>query len=344
MDILLLILQIELLLLTLITAPVLMTRYLVRRNRPLQALPWAKVTLATSRVIPIWRGFGNLNVATCYLMADDFPAAQRHAEQAVSFFARHPSPRFRSQDAMARAYLGIALSRSGQMREAEALLDSALALGVRVGPIRSMTDIYAAGVYIQRGRLADAAQLIEPILAAPKLSADYRIAAETLLAAQKYFMEDFAGGLALARQAMGRKTAATRLTLNATLAAQICLIELGDLREAQTLEAGMMAQIAEAPRNLQAGALRASGSLALKLGNLDRARDQAERASSLDPTPNAQAASLLIQAEVFALRQNFQRAASLTDAVLRSDAIDFYQRRARALQSRLSAPPTPTLL
>ena len=83
--------------------------------------------------------------------------------------------------------------------------------------------------------------------------------------------------------------------------------------------------------------------LALKLGNLDRAREQAERAAALHPTPNAQASSLLIQAEVFALRQNFQRAASLTDAVLRSEAIDFYQRRARALQSRLAAPPTPAL-
>ena len=261
----------------------------------------------------------------------------------VNYFALRSSPKFRANRAVGLSYLGIALSRTGQIPQAEQRLDEALALGVRNPSIRAHAEIIAAGVYLNRGRLTDAGRLMEQVLAAPKLGEDYRIAAENLLAYQKYYGEDFAGGLVLARQAMQRKTTSARFTVAATITAQMCLTELGDLRESQTLEAGILSQISEAPRNIQAAALRSSAALALKRGDLDRAREQAERAASLDFTPNAYAASLLIQAEVFALRQNFQRAASLTDAVLRSEAIDFYQRRARALQDRLAAAPLPAL-
>ena len=284
-----------------------------------------------------------MNVAACYILTDDFHAAQPYAEKAVAFYERRPSGMFRPHNALSQTYLGLTLARAGDFEAAEQRLDSALALGVRNPGIRAMAQIYAAGVYLNRGRLADAGRFLEEVLAMPKLSEDFRLAAETLLSAQKYYMEDFAGSLTLARQAMARKTTLFRLTANAAVMAQACLTELGDLREAQTLEAGLSGQMAEAPRNLQGAALRASAELALKRGDLDRAREQAERAASFDSTPNAQASCLLIQAEVFLLRQNFQRAASLTDAVLRSEAIDFYKRRARALQSRLAAAPAPAL-
>ena len=343
MDPLLLILLIETLLLSLLLGPLLMTRRLIRRNQPLKALPWAKTTLALGRVFPFCRGIGNLNVAACYVMADDFTTALPHAEQAVNYFALRSSPKFRANRAIGLSYLGIALSRTGQMQQAEQRLDEALSLGIRNPSVRAHAEIIAANVYLNRGRLADAGRLMEQVLAMPKLDEERRSAAENLLAGQKYYSEDFAGGLTLARQALQRKTTPARFLVAATINAQFCLTELGELREAQALEAGILSQISEAPRNIQSAALRASANLALKLGNLDRAREQAERAALLDSTPNAYAASLLIQAEVFALRQNFQRAASLTDAVLRSEAIDFYQRRARALQGRLSAPPLSAL-
>ena len=338
MDLFTLLLLIEIALFVLLVAPVAMTRYYFRRNQYLKALPWAKTTRAIGRVFPLWRGMGNINVAACYIMADDFAAAMPHAEQAVTYFERRSSPKFLANRAIGLSYLGMALARSGQIEQAEQRLDAALALGVRNRRVRVHAETYAASVYLGRGRLADAGRLMERVLATPKISEDQRAVAENLLAVQRYYAEDFVGGLALARQAMQRKTSLPRFTVSATIAAQMCLTELGELREAQALEAGILTQIMEAPRNVQAAALRASAMLALKLGGLDRAREQAERAAALDPTPNAQASCLLVQAEVFALRQNGQRALSLTGAVLRSDAIDFYQRRARAMQARLAAP------
>ncbi len=338
-----LLLLFEFIFFALVIIPTRMTRRLLRSNRPLKALSWAKTTLAISHVVPSLRGVGNLNVAACYLSADNAIAAQPYAEKAVAHYDRHASPRLNANRALSSAYLGLTFARAGQYQEAEELVDSALTLTVRNTEVRALTQINAAGVYLNRGRLADAARLMEQVLAMPKVSDDFRLMAEIQLAAQRYYSEDFAGGLAMARQAMQRKTMTLRLTTQAAALAEACLIELGDLREAQNLDAGILAQISDAPRPIQNMALLTSAHLALKLGNLDRAREMAERAAPLSPAPNAQAACLLIQAEVFALRQNSQRAASLIDAVLHSDAIDFYQRRARALQARLSAPVVPAL-
>ena len=331
------VLRLELLLVACLLVPLLMTRFLIKRSRYLSALRWAKITLATGRVLPFWRGIGNLNVAACYIGADDCAAALPHAERAVAFCEKNRLARRKPNYALSLAYLGIAQFRAGQQEQAEQRLEAALALNIRNPRIRAMTEIYAAGIYLNRGRLAEAGLLMERTLASPKLGDDYRLAAESTLALQKYFSEDFAGSLAMARQAMQGHAATPALWVNAAVTAQNCLVQLGELAEAQALEAGILARVDDAPLRSQGASLRGSANLALKLGNLDRARELAERAAALDPLPNAQAGAMLIQAEVFAQRQNFQRAASLTDAVLRSDAIDFYKVRARALQARLSA-------
>ena len=205
MDFLLLLLQIELVLIALLFVPILMTRYHLNRRRPLKALTWAKFTLNVGRVLPTWRGVGNSGVAVCYIQADDFAAAQPYAERAAAYYEENTAKRLNAHRAVALANLGITLSRSGQMEQAEQRLDAALKIGVRNPAIRAMTEIYAANVYLNRGRLTDAARLMQEVLASPKLSEDYRVSAENLLAMQKYFTEDFAGGLALARQAMQRK-------------------------------------------------------------------------------------------------------------------------------------------
>ena len=318
-------------------------RLLLRNNRPKQALFWARFPLAVSRVLPTWRCVANINMAACYLTIGDYVAALPYAEKAVAHYEDAHAPRYRSVKALASAYLGIALLRGGQIERAEKLLDAALNLGTLRPAYRDMTESAAAGVYIQRGRLTEAKRLLESLLARPKVNPDIRLNSELLLAGCLSFQEDYPAALAILRKAKQQKTKLDWLSALADALLTNCLTEAEEFREAQELEAPLLLEAPEMPSHIQAAILRASANLALKTDRLDRAREQAERAAALDPTPNAQAGSMLTQAEVFAARQNAQRAMSLTDAILRSDAIDFYKNRARALQARIAAPVVPML-
>ena len=112
------------------------------------------------------------------------------------------------------------------------------------------------------------------------------------------------------------------------------------LGEAQDVAAQIAPDLNKMDAFRQGAALRALAELALKQGDLDRARDLAQRSATLGINPNAHANTLLIQAQVFAARHNTHRALTLCRDILETRSVRFYKQRAQELIDRLEAPDT----
>jgi tetratricopeptide (TPR) repeat protein len=317
----------------LLLVPVLIGALHLRRHRYARALPWFRYAYALSRFIRSWRGVMALNLCACHVGLGDYAAALSYAEEAVRETDRL---RQRRNALQARGYLGIVLTRLGEYARAEQLFNEALN-GPRLRPrLRTEIESCAATTYVHLGRLEEAARLLEKVISEAPSGSDMQIVSEVNLSSCLYFSGKPAEALKMARHAARKKGRVPWIHDFAQAACMLYLTELGEIAEAQTLQSQLLQHVPDQTPHIQGFVFRATASLALRYGDLDRARDYAERAYGLDPNPNAQAAALLLQAEVFAAHQNSSRASALCAEILRLNPMEFYERRAEDLQHRLS--------
>jgi tetratricopeptide (TPR) repeat protein len=290
------------------------------------------------RFLPHWRRFGALYLAQIYISMGDFESALPYAEEAVAAYERVKKPWIKPWLATAQGCLGVILTRQGHFDRAEALMDEALATG-RMRPVfRSVLEINAATTYINRGRIDEAERLLDPFVGVQRPKPDIQAIAMNNRCLCYYLKGDLESAIELSKRAMEQPFRTPMVRPVTQISHMFYLACAGQIAEAQAMEALLNPQIPALSPHLQGAAYRSIARLALTKGNLDRARDYAERAARLDPNPNAQAEPLLIQAEVFATRQNLHRAVTLCEQVLRSDAIEFHKRRAAEMIQHLTAP------
>ncbi len=306
--------------------------YLFHHDKAEQALAWFRWWYRLSRLIRTWRGMAAMNMSACHIALGDLAAALPYTEEAI-----RETTRFRenSYHALALAQEGMILARLGESEKAQQRMDEAFA-----SPLprryRPWIEQYAAVVHLNAGRFEEAERLMQGLLAAKKTRPDLRVTAECAISTCHYFRGDTAAALETARRAAALPTRRAWVHAYALGECLLYLAESGETEAARKIEAELRPLLPNLPPQVRASILRAAGQLALRTNDLDKARACAEQAVALDPNPNAQAAALLIEAEVFAARHNRHRAQTLCEDVLRLEPLDFYRQRAHALQNRLS--------
>ncbi len=186
---------------------------------------------------------------------------------------------------------------------------------------------------MNRRRMEEAERLLRETLKQITPAGEFYISVECTLSACLYFQERPDEALdilhRIAQELSGRIERQANILSNYL----VCLVESGDLTGAQEVESKLQSylpRLADSPI-LQGRVYGALARLALRKGELDQARDYAERAYPMDDDPDHQASALTIQAEVFAARHNLHRARQLCEEVLRLNTLDFYRRRAERL-------------
>ncbi|HLK55936.1 MAG TPA: tetratricopeptide repeat protein [Chthonomonadaceae bacterium] len=326
-----------------VLGPIVYSSHLLRRGRNTEALPWLRYGYAVSRVIPSLRGPAALHLCACHTQLGNYDQAFPFNEEALQRLSRRGES---SRNlAIARAYRGILLARMGQFTEAESIFTAILADNQLSARLRIEVEACAAAGYINQGRFAEAKRLLTGVIEATRPNTISHALAESNMSVCHFFEGDLPEAVKMARRAASRTVNWHWIT---TLALANCLnslIELGDLDAAREIEVQIMPRMSEAPNYVQSAILSMVARLTLRQGDLDRARDLAERAYPLDPNPNAQARALLVQAEVFANRQNAGRTEALCEEILRLNALDYYKERAaklvRGLKDKLPLYTSP---
>lgn len=329
-------LLVELIIVMLILLPARVGSAWIMQGQFRQALPVFRAYHLFSRILPRWRGPTLINLCACHVGLGDYERAQHYAEAAV----RESGKRKQKQSlATARAYLGLTLLRQGAFEEAGELFDLALAQPL-AARLRPHIEALAAHAYLNLDRLADAYQLLHDLQKRVPEGSELAIVVQSNLSWYYGLQERWEEARETALLASARPTHRQDVRASVRMMNVICATEMGDLETAQAEGAQLMPMLPELDAYRRGGCLRAMAQLALRQGDLDRARDLAERAAPVSLNPNAQADLHLIQAEVFAVRHNAHRARALCDEILRSHAADFYKRRARRLQMTLPALST----
>src|SRR5579871_4476860 len=320
--------------------PIYLGILLYRRERYRAALRCFRWLYALTPLIRTWRGPAACYLAAAYTHLEEYEPARMYAEEAICENRRR---KYRKFLLSSQLHMGVLLSLEGDYEQAERLFDEALADSTAPAALRRWVEVHAANTYLMRGRLEDAEQLLQNVLADKRPKSEMQATAHCMLGISSYYKHDLPAALVCAQRAL--KIAATPawarlMALSDTL---LYLAEGNNVEEGKKVEAELLPMLPAKPARLQQRALRSIARLALAAGDLDRARDYAERAERADLNPNGRASALLIQAEVFAARHNAHRAVRLCEAVLESNAIDFYRARARALQQQLLEPVTPAV-
>ncbi len=320
--------------------PGLVGRMLLRRGAVKASLPWTKASYTLCRFIPHWRTMMAVHLGGAYLQLGEDGLARTYVEEALRSSDRFANSfNIKSTRALAKAYLGILQVRVGEFGGVESLFQEVLA--TKLHPrIRPFIAVYASSAYIQLGRFAEAETLLNELLDTPKLGTEFYGIAYCNRSISAYYQNRMADALKASEAAAQNPS---RLPGNqaVVLVAQILShIGTGDLEGAKRFETQALTLVSIVAPYTQSGIYRAIAELALRLDNLDRARDYAERAASLTMTPNGQANILLIQAEVFAARNNANRAETLCRDVLRLECLSFYKERATSVLARLERQKT----
>jgi len=322
-------------------SPVYLGMALFQRERYQSALRCFLWLHKLAPLLPQWRGPAANYLAACYTQLGEYELAQSYAEEAVEENSKRNHPKFLLSSQM---YLGVLLSRQGHYAQAEKLFDEALSAPMSQPALRRWVEVHAANTYILRGRYEDAERLLLGVLTEKQSRPDLLAGAHCILGICCYLKNDLAAALEntrLAREIPRTSGWANVMALSGML---LYLAEMGDVEQGRRIEAELRPLLAGAPTHLHQRALLAIGGLALAVNDLDRARDYADRAARADANPNGQAAALLIQAEVFAARQNRHRAMTLCDVILQSNTIDFYKAKAESLRQKLMEPIAQTAI
>lgn len=306
-----------------------------RQGRYEKAQKWFLWCYRVSRILKSWRGTAALNVCACHLAQGDYVSAMPFAEEAVAELENRNVGYYL---AVARAYLGLNLCRFGEFDKARPHFEAALAEKRLPARYRHWVEIYAANLFAGQGRFDRAVELLQQALAVQRLDPEMRVLAETLLAGCDYHQGRLPEALDRVRKASAETFRTPWIHAAALSDYMLYLAESGQTKEAQEVEARLIPYAPRSPEIVQGGIYLAIATLALRNEDLDRARDYAERAYPLDRDPNAQAAALLVQAEVFAARHNGNRAQALCNEALRLNTIPFYRDRAEGLMTRMADP------
>jgi tetratricopeptide (TPR) repeat protein len=336
MDTLTLALFIELLLVAGTVGPMHYGANMVRAGRFQQALPILRAYYAASRLLPRWRGPLAGFLCACYVGMGEFALAQPYAEEAVRENSKYNYPQHL---ASARAHLGIILIHQGDFDQAAPLIDETLKATIPAR-LRPTVELFAANGYINLDRQEEAEKLILEVMANAKPGSDIHIVALANLSQCRLLQGRAEEALDIARQAAKPKAPNANIRFAVLRGLLVCLIEMDLLDEAQAVAAQITPDLNKMDAFRQGAALRALAELALKMGDLDRARDLAQRSSTLGINPNAHANTLLIQAQVFAAHHNAHRAMTLCHDILETRSVRFYKLRAQELIDRLEAPDT----
>lgn len=319
----------------LFVVPGLVGMALMRRGAIKASLPWTKASYALCRFIPHWRTVMAVNLGGSYLHLGEDTLARTYLEESLRRSNRFANSfDIKNTRALAKAYLGVLQVREGQYAGVESLFQEALAAKLN-RRYRPFIVVYASSAYIHLGKFAEADALLHELLETPKLGAEFECTAHCNRSFSAYYQNRMGEALQAA-QAAAQHPSRFPSTQAVMLVAQILAhIGTGDLEGAKKFEIQALTLVSIVAPFTQSAIYRAIAELALRLDNLDRARDYAERASSLTMTPNGQANILLIQAEVFAARNNANRAETLCRDVLQLECLPFYRERAVTLIARL---------
>jgi tetratricopeptide (TPR) repeat protein len=310
---------------------------LYRRERYRAALRCFRWLYALTPVVRTWRGPAASFLAATYTSLEEYEPAHVYAEEAVRENTRR---RYRRFLLSSQLQLAVLLSIEGEYERSERIFDEILSGPSALVASRRWAEIYAANTYLMRGRMEDAERLLNEALADKKLKPDMQSTAYYVLSGAAYYKNDLPTALEHAQRARQFGTTTARMRVTALSSVLLYLAEMGNVEEGKKVEAELLPQLPIKPARVQQAALRAVARLALATGDLDRARDYAERAERADLNPNGRAAALLIQAEVFAARHNAHRAVRLCETVIESNAIDFHKARAEVLRQSLLEPVT----
>ena len=306
-----------------------------RRGEYERAAAWFRRALAFSRISPMRRVGMMCNLCACYVHLGDYAQAQPYAEEAMRESERRSQPYLNS---IARLYYGVILIRLGDFQRALTLLSEVLTEISTTSSMRPLAELYHASALLHSDRLEEAAKNVEALRHNPKIDFDIQVLADYTLAECLYFSGKTHDALAVLKKAMESKPKSPWILPLLRGEHLLFLVETGRLMEAKEAEPKLMGILAKQTPSIQSSILRASAHLALRTGDLDRARQRAGEACALDPNPNAQAAALLIQAEIFLERHNTHRAQSLCEDILQLESLTFYKDRARNLIHRSENP------
>ena len=313
----------------------------LRRYQPDKALPWLKMSRGVSRVLPSWRGFNAVYMAAYHLQKGEYGEALVHAEVGVKETSKSGHRELMRQSA--KFYLGIALLRHGEFAQAEAILTELQKTRIFSSPkSQAVLEAQRGVIATNQGRFQEASTIFKKYLAEATPGSVPHVSVLCSLSLCAYYEGDLAQALDLAQQAVKKPSTLLWLDAGGRSCQMVYLVEMGELTQAQEIEAWLLSHLQELPPTTKAGAMRAIAQLALKNGDLDRARNYAEQAYPLDPNPNTHASALLIQAEVFATRKNPRRVQDICGEIQRLNALDFYKTRAQKLLQSLESPSLPS--
>jgi tetratricopeptide (TPR) repeat protein len=307
---------------------------LEKRHRFKQAVPWFRFSRSFSRFVrwyrsESWTGVTAWHLCHCHLNLGNYEAARRYGEEAVKVYAGT------MYLGNIQAMLGSACLRLQQYRQAQDVLERALASSHLDPRYRPMADLYLAYVNLHEVRFDEAEGHLHAALTGQDITSEYRAAALDYLSVCHFYRDRLAEALEDSRQAEEIGVTYPEMQWGAWVNRMVYLAENGQIAEARGYEAKLLPLLAQKQGHDLAALLRSLARLALRAGELDRARDYAERAYPMDADPDSQASALLLQAEVFAARHNAPRAEALCAEILRLDTIDYFRRRVAELRQRL---------
>ncbi len=308
---------------------------LFRRGEYEAAAAWFRRAYLVSRIAPNRRVGMMCNLCACYVHLGDYAQAQPYAENAIRESEKRGQ---RYLNSIARLYYGVILIRLGDFSRALTTLSEVLSeIGVN-SSMRPLAELYHASALLNSDRLEEAAKSVEALRQNTKIDLDIRVLAEYTLAECLYFSGKTHDALALLKKALESKPKSPWILPLLRGEHLLFLVETGRTMEAKEAEPKLMGILSKQTPSIQSSILRASALLALRSGDLDRARQRAGEACALDPNPNAQAAALLTQAEIFLERHNTHRAQSLCEDILQLNALTFFKNRAQNLLNRIENP------
>ncbi|GEM_PF-3512069 len=306
---------------------------LFRRGEYEAAATWFRRAYTMSRIAPKRRVAMMCNLCACYVHLGDYAQAQPYAEDAI----REAEKRDQHHTlAIAQLYYGVILIRLGDFDRALTTLTGVLSEIAPNSSMRPLAELYHASALLNNGRLEDAVKSAEALRQSPKIDPDIRILADYTLAECLYFAGKTPEALVVIKKAVESKPKAGWILPLLRGEHLLFLVETGRMMEAKEAEPKLMGILAKQTPSIQSAILRASALFALRSGDLDRARQRAGEACALDPNPNAQAAALLIQAEIFRTRHNTHRTQTLCEDIMQLNALAFYKNRAQALLDNLN--------
>ncbi len=268
------------------------------------------------------------NLGVTEMMQFKGTEAELHLEEALEgALASHN----KSFGAYASANLAVIRIWQGRLPEADALLDNAAAVRVTRKGWKEMLAARRAQRMLFGGDLEEAEAMFRKLYSAPSPSSDPQATAGLMIAACRFYREDYAGALKRLLETLAYPQVKDELRFSARTMQVSCLVFLGRLEEARELSAQLLSELPRRNSLERRGIQTGAALLAWKQGDWERARYYAEEALHQSDYPFAQAAPMLILAEAFFHYNNPARARALCEQIKQMPVMPYYHRWADRL-------------